>query len=61
MEFEISLIVLLVFAVLMIGNALKTARESRREDAVPSSIAPASPPIDRHVSHRHHAQQRDAA
>ncbi len=53
MEFVISLIVLLVFAVLMIGSALKTARECRRMEAVPS-------PIDQHVSHSHHVQ-RDAA
>jgi hypothetical protein len=29
MEFAISLVVLVVFAVLMIGNALKTSRASR--------------------------------
>jgi len=30
MEFVISLVVLVVFAVLMIGNALKTSRASRK-------------------------------
>ena len=49
MEFVISLVVLVAFAVLMIGNAIKTSRAPRQRTAVVSD-----PTIDRRT-------QRDAA
>ena len=39
MEFEISFVVLVVFAVLMIGNALKTSRASRKRAAITDSTS----------------------
>ncbi len=38
MEFVISLVVLVVFAVLMIGNALKTSRASRVSRKPPAIV-----------------------